>query len=532
MLLDEKKEIERILTIIESSFGKKAIGRGPIRKAIKLVQQGEYYDLRIAPGDPLVMDWYHLIVMLVAFKGDLNERGVFYHTIRKIMKDLESSYFLVSGVNFLLDHLSKLKFEDYHLEAIERMAGEIGVELPPDFIEYLRNFKFTADVMVIPEGSVAFPGEPFVKVNGTFPEALFVESLIISMLTFMTGVATKTSGVVIEAEDSPVLAMELRRSSNALPGSWATLVGGCAATSNVKAGQVFGARITGTMMHAFVTMIGNELLAFYLFWLITKNPMFLIDTFNTIQGAQNAIAVAKIIRRKIKVRLDSGDLVKLVQEICTLDTEDWIEAIALTNDLNRSKIRVIRKALKELGIKKKIIFGVGTSLVSLPSAPSVYKISAVEMDGALRPCIKFSEDPGKENLQGDITLWREYKNIDGKTKAVRDVISLSGEGSPGENFKEVMVLAMKDGKLIIDLLELPQIQKFAKANLEGLPDIYKEGDISVEFPVTFSKGLRKSKNEARIEALNSDEEMRERTLKMIARMEEERRKKQRISMEA
>lgn len=518
MILNEEAEIARIKKIVESIFGKNVLPKSKIKKAIRHFKDGDYYDLRVDPGDPLIMDWYHLLVMFVAFEGNLDQRSVFYHTMRKIPDDLESSYFLVSGTNFLLNHLAKLKFEEYHIEAIQRMAEEIDVDLPDDFIEYLREFQFKADVMIVPEGSVMHPREPFVKVTGTFAEALFVESLVISTLTFMTGVATKTSGVITEAGDIPVFGFDLRRSPNIFA-SWATLVAGCAGTSNMKAAQVFGAKITGTMMHAFIMLIGNELLAFYLFWLITKSAVFLIDTINTMQGAINAIEIAKIINEKIAVRLDSGDLIDLIHKISVLDSEDWIDTIVLTNDLNRMKIRAITEALVRLGIKKKIVIGIGTNLVNINPIASVYKITAVQEDGFFRSCIKLSDDVEKENLQGDIEVWREYQN----GKAIRDVISLANEGSPGVNFRRIMILAMKEGELIVNLPELAEIQAFAKLNVEALPDIYRKGDSSVNFPVSLNEGAKKLKEEARKEAMTFDEEIRERTLAMIREMERQRR---------
>lgn len=518
MILNEDAEVERIEKIIRNTFGKGVIKKRKIRKAVKLFADGEYYDLNIKPGDPLIMDWYHLVGMLVAKMGNLNDKCTFYHTMRKIPDDLESSYFLVSGMNFLLDHLSKLKFEEYHIEAIQRMADEIDLILPDEFIEYLRNYKFTADVTVMPEGSTVFPGEPFVKVNGPYVDALFVESLVISTLTFMTGVATKTSGVVEEARGRPVFGFDLRRSPHVMA-SWATIVGGCAGTSNVKAAQAFGLKVSGTMMHAFIMMIGNELLAFYLFWLITGNAVFLIDTINTMQGARNAIEIARIINRKVSVRLDSGDLVQLIRDICEMDKQDWIETIVLTNDLNRTKIRTIIEAVEKMGIRKKIVIGIGTNLVNIAPIPSVYKISAVIHSDVLRPCIKFSEDIVKENLQGDIEIWREYQN----GQMLRDMITLESEKSPGTNFQRMMILAIKEGRLILDLPELPKIQEFARKNIALLPEIYKNGDNSVKFPVALSKGAQELKDKARKEALEPDEQTREKTLELIREMERRRR---------
>ena len=479
-------------------------------------QNQTYYDTRIEQGDPLILDWYH-IMMAIAYVGldRIEEMGVYYQTMRKIPDSIGSSYFLMCGTGFMLNHLSKLRFNDEDINVLSRMADENGIKVSEDFFEYLKNFEFKADVYVIPEGELSFPGEPNVIVKGTLIEALIVESFIISQLTGLTLGATKTSVLIEAAQGTPVHEFGLRRSLYPMFTTWASLVGGCEKTSFVKAAAIYGAKISGTMAHAFVLAFENELEAFYWFWRVTGSKVFLIDTYNTIQGAKNAIAIAEIIGEKVMVRLDSGDLIKLSREIEALDVEDWIEGIILTDDLNTERVREIKKA----GLRKLAGFGVGTYLVTTPSASSVYKLTAVDAGEGYQARVKISEIMEKSTLPGDFTIWRKIEN----GKYIGDIVALVSEGSPGPGFVEVMVLAMEDGKLTVDLPKLADIQRFVKMNLSMFPDIYKGEDYAV-YPVVFSNELLALKKKTIEESRNRQEEDRESVLNNIMKMETERNK--------
>lgn len=485
-------------------------------KARELLREQDqtYYDTRIDPEDPLILDWYH-IMMAIAYVGlgRIKEKGIYYQSIRKIPNDIKSSYLLMCGVNFMLDHLAQLKFKDEDIDILSDMAKKGGVKVPKEFFEYLKNFEFKADVQVIPEGSLSFPGEPNVIVKGTLIEALIVESLIISQLTGLTLVATKTSVAVEAAGEIPIHEFGLRRSLYPMFTTWAALVGGCAKTSFVRAAAIYDAEISGTMAHAFVLAFKNELKAFYWFWRITGSKVFLIDTYDTIQGAKNAIAIAKIIGEKVTVRLDSGDLIKLSKEVEALDGEDWIEGIVLTDDLNTERIREIKKA----GLKKLVGFGVGTYLVTVSSASSVYKLTAVDAGNGYDARVKVSEIMEKSTLPGDFKIWRKIKN----DKIVKDIVALASEGSPGPDFVEVMVLAMKGGKLTADLPKLAEIQDFVKTNLEMLPQEYK-GEMYREYPVVFSDKLLALKKKTIEESKNRQGENRDIVLSNIMEMERKR----------
>jgi len=417
----------------------------------------------------------------------------------------------------MLNHLSKLRFKDEDIKILSKMASANGVKVPEEFFEYLENFKFRADVYVIPEGELSFPGEPNVVVKGTLIEALIVESFIISQLTGLTLGATKTSVLVEAAQGTPVHEFGLRRSLYPMYTTWASLVGGCEKTSFVKAAAIYGAEISGTMAHAFVLAFENELEAFYWFWRITGSKVFLIDTYNTIQGAKNAIAIAKIIGEKVMVRLDSGNLIELSREIEALDTEDWIEGIILTDDLNTERVREIKKA----DLKKLAGFGVGTYLVTIPSASSVYKLTAVDTGEGYKARVKISEIMEKSTLPGDFTIWRKVE--DGKY--IGDIVALVSEGDPGPDFVEVMVLAMEDGKLTVDLPKLADIQRFVKMNMFMLPNIYKGEDHAV-YPVVFSDELLALKKKTIEESVGRQEKDRNDVLNDIIRMEVERKTEQ------
>lgn len=487
-------------------------------KAKKLLEEQSqtYYDTRIEPGDPLILDWYH-IMMAIAYAGldRIREKGVYYQTMRNIPNSIGSSYFLMCGTGFMLNHLSKLRFKDEDIEILLKMAGKNGVKVPEEFFEYLKSFEFKANIYVIPEGELSFPGEPNVVVKGTLIEALIVESFIISQLTGLTLGATKTSVLVEAADGIPVHEFGLRRSLYPMFTTWASLVGGCEKTSFVRAAAIYGAEISGTMAHAFVLAFKNELEAFYWFWRITGSKVFLIDTYDTIQGARNAVAIAKIIGEKVMVRLDSGDLIALSKEIEALDTEDWIEGIILTDDLNTERVREINNA----DLKKLAGFGVGTDLVTIPSASSVYKLTAVDAGEGYEARVKVSETMEKSTLPGDFIIWRKIIN----GKIIKDLVALVSERSPGSDFVEVMVLAMEDGKLTVDLPKLADIQRFSKMNLSMLPEIHK-GKKYEEYPVVFSDKLLALKKKTIKESKDRQKEDRDTVLNSIMNMEAERKK--------
>lgn len=448
-------------------------------------QKVKYYNRNLRPGDPLFLDTYHIRMMLsYVNSGRTNERSMFYHNFRKIPDDLESQYFVVCGVSFILEHLANFSFEEEDIQDILWIAKEQGMNVTKEFVEYLRNFKFGANVWVVPDGGIGYPGEPVVKVEGTVVESLIVESAIISLVTYATLVATRTSRVVEAAAGVPVFEYGLRRSPNPMMSAFSAIAGGANGTSFARAARVFGVPTSGTMAHAFSMLYGplHEVEAFVDFYRTTGSNVFLVDTYNVIEGIKNAIKTAKILNVKIIVRLDSGDPVELSRKVEELNEEGWILGIILTDDLNAKKIRRIRQA----GIKP-IAFGVGTYLVVVPAANSVYKLteSFKDSEGWI-PKMKLSANSSKSTLPGDFIIWR--RRVGDQT--VEDAIALRDEGAPGNDYEEVMVQAMRDGELIRSLPSLVEIRADTLKNVSMLPFAQRTFENPTAYPVRKSRKLQ------------------------------------------
>lgn len=453
-------------------------------------QKSEYYDLNIRDGDPGFEDFYHgLMRSGIINSGHERDKAAYYHNIRSIPHELESSHLLVSGTNFMLNHLANLKFEESDIERAVRLLKKKKMKVTEEYLEYIRKFEFRADVWVVPEGQTVFPGEPLVIVKGSAAESLSAETAIIDKMTYATLVATRSSRVALAAAGLPVYEYGFRRSPNPMVSSWAAMVGGCAGTSNEIAADRFDVDISGTMAHAWVMMYENEYEAFMAFYESTGGKIFLIDTYDPINGAKIAIEVAKKIGQKVMVRLDSGDPVELVPKIMELNREGWIEGIVISDDMNVQKINRIRRS----GIPV-IGFGVGTYIVVVPSASSVYKLTEMTPFATRKPIPKMkvsSANLAKATLPGSFHILR--REVDGKV--LGDVIALKSEEYPGEDYHEVMVQVMKKGKLINKLPTLAKIMEDAKVNLAKLPQQYTRFENRVAYPVTISDELNALRQE-------------------------------------
>src|SRR3972149_4531279 len=188
-----------------------------------------------------------------------------------------------------------------------------------DFLDYLRGFKFTGDVWAVPEGTVAFPNEPLIRVTAPIIEAQLVETFLLNTINLQTMIATKASRVVHAAKGKSVIEFGLRREHGIDAGmkvARTSYIAGCQGTSNVLAGLEYGIPVFGTMAHSFVMSFDREIDAFRAFAkTFPNNSTLLIDTYNDIAGAEKAATVAKELEaRGCKlggVGLDSGDLAEI-----------------------------------------------------------------------------------------------------------------------------------------------------------------------------------------------------------------------------
>ena len=283
------------------------------------------------------------------------------------------------------------------------------------FLDHLRAMRFVCDVDAIPEGSVVFQREPLVRVRGPILQAQIIETALLNIVNFQTLIATKAARMRLAAEGDAVLEFGLRRAQGndgAVSASRAAFLGGCVATSNALAGKRFGIPVRGTHAHSWVMAFDSEIEAFEAYArVMPDNCLFLVDTYDTLQGVRNAVAVGRKLRAEghemLGVRLDSGDLAYLsVEARKILDAAGFRAAsIVGTNDLDEHIIA----SLKQQGAAIDT-WGVGTRLVTAHDQPAlggVYKIAAIRAPGgAWQYRVKLSEQSAKITTPGLLQVRR------------------------------------------------------------------------------------------------------------------------------
>lgn len=369
----------------------------------------------------LLTDLYQLTMAYGYWRQGLHERrSVFQLAFRKL--PFAGGYALAGGLAPALDYLEQLHFAATDLTYLGSLVGRDGRRLfPPEFIDYLAELRFTCDVDAIPEGTAVFPQEPLVRVTGPLLQAQLVETALLNIINFQTLVATKAARVCDAAKGDPVLEFGLRRAQGvdgALAASRAAYLGGCTATSNVLAGKTFGIPVRGTHAHSWVMTFASELESFFAYAdAMPNNCVFLVDTYDTLDGVDHAITVGRRLRERghtlAGIRLDSGDLAELsIAARKKLDDAGFPEAVVVaSNDLDETLIESLKHQGAQIGM-----WGVGTKLVTAydqPALGGVYKLAALmKDDGSWDYKIKLSAQPAKVSVPGILQV-RRIRNSDG-----------------------------------------------------------------------------------------------------------------------
>ncbi len=432
-------------------------------------------------SEALRTDLYQLTMMQAYWKSGHNPEATFDYFVRKIPF---GSYLVTAGLSYVLDYIESLNFEDDDIEYL------LSQGFDKEFIERLRDFRFTGDILAMPEGSVAFPLEPMIRVTAPIMEAQLIETYLLNKMNFSTLIATKASRVVYAARGRSIAEFGLRRAQGDghLEATRATYIGGCASTSNVLAGKIHGIPVSGTMAHSFVTSFDNEIDSYRAYAeAFPKRCFLLIDTYNSIEGAKKAVIVGKELEKKgeklMGVRLDSGDLAELSKKVRRLLDDGGLKYVKIvaSGDLNEWKIDELMKKGAKIDL-----FGVGTELVTgrpSPALDGIYKLSDVVELGRHMPKMKLSDDTVKATLPGKKRVWR----IVDKGKFVRDVISLEEEAF--DNAIPLLEKVVEKGRVVCNRPSLEEIRQRAGENLSNLPDIYRKLEGAPVYPVEFSKGL-------------------------------------------
>lgn len=379
----------------------------------------------------LLTDFYELTMMQGYFKNPTNQQVIFDVFYRD--NPCDGGYAITAGLEQMIEYIEDLNFTD---EDVNYLKSQNIFD--DDFLEYLREFKFTGDIYAIPEGTVVFPHEPLVKVIAPVMEAQLIETAILNIINHQSLIATKASRVVYAAKGDGIMEFGLRRAQGpdaGIFGARAAVIGGCIGTSNVLAGQMFDIPVLGTHAHSWIMSFPDEYTAFKTYAHLYPNAcILLVDTYDTLKsGVPNAIRVFEEMRQegipltKYGIRLDSGDLAYLSKEAFKMLRAAGFEdaVISASSDLDEYLI----DSLKAQGAMINS-WGVGTNLITSKGHPAfggVYKLAAIRdnENEDFIPKIKLSENTEKVTNPGNKTVYRIYNRLTGKIKA--DLICLEGE---------------------------------------------------------------------------------------------------------
>ncbi len=392
------------------------------------------------PGFGLATDLYQLTMAAGYYHRKVHERRAIFHLFFRSAPFGESAA-LACGLPLAADVINGLRFSADDVQYLGRLKNANGAPMFREpFLNYLQRLRFTGDVHAIPEGMMASPQEPLLRVEARLVEAQLLETALLTVMNFSTLIATKAARIKAAAGEDTVLEFGLRRAQGldgGLTASRAAYIGGCDATSNVWAGRYYGIPVKGTHAHAWVMAFPNEMEAFEAYAAaMPGNCVFLVDTYDTIEGVKKAIRVGLRLRENghemLGIRLDSGDLVALsIQSRRLLDAAGFPGASIVASD------RLDEYAIRDLKARGAKIdtWGIGTNLVTSKDQPAlggVYKMAALRQeDGSWATKVKLSETAVKTSYPGRLNV-RRYAESDGTPSA--SVLYNELNGMPSASF--------------------------------------------------------------------------------------------------
>ncbi|MFS1141053.1 nicotinate phosphoribosyltransferase [Enterococcus hirae] len=463
---------------------------------------------KIYPDDSLTLhtDLYQINMMQTYWElGRADLHAVFECYFRDM--PFNHGYAVFAGLERLVEYLENLTFSESDIEYLRKMDI-----YPEGFLTYLKEFKFKATVRSACEGELVFANEPLIQVEGPLAHCQLIETALLNMVNFQTLIATKAARIKSVIGDDPLLEFGTRRAQEldaAVWGTRAAYIGGADATSNVRAGKIFGIPASGTHAHALVQSYGNDYEAFMAYAKTHKDCVFLVDTYDTLKsGVPSAIRVAKELGNKINflgVRIDSGDMAYISKRVREqLDAAGFTEAkIYASNDLDEATILNLKMQKAKIDV-----WGVGTKLITAydqPALGAVFKLVSIEdKEGKMIDTIKLSSNAEKVTTPGKKQVWRITRNFDGKSEG--DYVTLWDEDPREEAeifmFHPVHTFINKTvrdftarpilqdifvkGERVYELPTLDEIKAYTRDNLDSLWEEYKRDLNPQKYPVDLS----------------------------------------------
>ncbi|EFB42312.1 hypothetical protein pah_c012o025 [Parachlamydia acanthamoebae str. Hall's coccus] len=356
-----------------------------------------------------------------------------FFTFFFVRPPFQGGFTVAAGLEYVIDYLTNFRFDPSDLQYLASLKNpDDGPLFEEEFFDYLADLRFTCSLDAVPEGTVVFPYEPLLRVQGPLIMCQLLETPLLNLINFSTLIATKAARICIAANGEPVLEFGMRRAQGvdgALTASRAAYIGGCESTSNLLAGKLFGIPVKGTHSHSWVMAFEDELEAFQTYAKsLPGNCVFLVDTYDSLEGVKNAIEVGKWLKTQGKkllgVRLDSGDLAYLsILSRKLLDDAGFTETkIFASNELDETLISELKRQGAQISV-----WGVGTNLVTAKDQPAldgVYKLSAIRDPGKdWHYKLKLSEQMMKISNPGILQVRRYKTEKENIADAIYDIHS-------------------------------------------------------------------------------------------------------------
>src|SRR6058998_2581616 len=367
----------------------------------------------------LTTDLYEVTMACGYHKAGVSDHEAAFHvTFRE--NPFGGEFTIACGLVTAIDFMRAFRFHETEIAYLASQRGNDGKPIfDSRFLDCLRGLQLTCDIDAIPEGTLVFPNEPLIRVCGPIAQCQLLETALLNILNFESLIATKAARVCLAAKGDPVIEFGLRRSQGVdggLTAARAAYIGGCAGTSNLQAGERFGIPVSGTQAHSWIMFFDSEIEAFETYArAMPNNCVFLVDTYNSLDGVRHAIDVARQLRKQghemIGVRLDSGDRVALsIEARRMLDKAGFTNAkIVCSGDLDEHVIADMKQRDAKIDM-----WGVGTKLTTgQPDAAlgGIYKLGAVRRPGGKwQYRIKLSEESAKASCPGSLQVRRFYQS--------------------------------------------------------------------------------------------------------------------------
>ncbi|PWR70175.1 nicotinate phosphoribosyltransferase [Methanospirillum lacunae] len=396
----------------------------------------------------LLTDLYELTMAQSYLQHGKTGRAVFSISVRSMPE--ERNFLVSSGLESLVRCLTTFTFSSddiAYLRSLERFTD--------DFLSWLSTFRFSGDVIAVPEGRIVFESEPLVRIEGPLPEIQVFETIALNLIHHQTVIASKAARMMTVSRGHGLVDFGLRRAHGPEGGTYAaraTYIVGFLGTSNLEAGNLYGIPVSGTMAHSYVLVFSSEEEAFRSYIkTFPDDPVLLIDTYDTMTGVATAAKLALEGLPVSAVRVDSGDIASIIPQV-----RKYLD------DHNLKNIRIIATGgVDEHDIERWLqagvpidSFGVGTKLLTSSDVPFLdmtYKL--VEYEGVP----KSKTSPGKVTIPGRREIYRHY-NEEGVMD--HDEIVTEGAGIPGEKLLKTII---RNGK-----------QTGVDISLEGSRERFKE----------------------------------------------------------